>query len=234
MERQDELAVLARRLRALPASCGPVRLVAVDGHAGSGKSTLAGRLAVALGGAPVVHLDDVASHGALFDWVDRLTAQVTGPLSRGEPARFEVYDWDRRVFTGGGRADPAEVVLLEGVGAGRRALRPLLACLLWLDLPESAAWTRGRHRDGEELSDFWEGWTRAERSHFQEDPSHSFAHWLVRELATDYEVLPGPAVPSGSLDDITVGEGAAARDKPPGGRSQGGLDRGSAQELRFR
>ncbi|MFD0459286.1 NACHT domain-containing protein [Streptomyces violaceoruber] len=28
-------------------SCGPVRLIAVDGHAGSGKSTFAGRLAAA-------------------------------------------------------------------------------------------------------------------------------------------------------------------------------------------
>ena len=49
------------RLRRLPPSCGPVRLVGVDGHAGSGKSTFAGQLAEALGGAPVLHLDDIAT-----------------------------------------------------------------------------------------------------------------------------------------------------------------------------
>lgn len=188
-------AGLAGRLRAMPPSCGPVRLVAVDGHAGSGKSTLAGRLATALGGAPVVHLDDVASHAALFDWVDRLTDQVTGPLSRGETAHLEVYDWERRTFRGRARVrvPAADVVLLEGVGAGRRSLRPLLAGLLWMDVPPLEAWTRGRRRDGEALAGFWDFWTKAERAHFAGDPSYEFAHFLVREGRTGYEVLPGPA-----------------------------------------
>ena len=53
-----------------------MRLIGVDGHAGSGKSTFAGRLAAALGGAPVLHLDDIASHDALFDWTGRLLTQV--------------------------------------------------------------------------------------------------------------------------------------------------------------
>ncbi|NDZ89225.1 hypothetical protein G3I23_27350, partial [Streptomyces sp. SID10115] len=66
---------LADILRRLPPSCGPVRLVAVDGHAGSGKSTFAGRLAEALGGAPVLRLDDIASHDRLFDWTRRLREQ---------------------------------------------------------------------------------------------------------------------------------------------------------------
>ena len=74
---------LASRLRRLPPSCGPVRLIAVDGHAGSGKSTFAGELARSLGGAPVLHLDDLACHDELFGWTDRLIAQVIEPLARG-------------------------------------------------------------------------------------------------------------------------------------------------------
>lgn len=89
---------LAATLRALPPSCGPVRLIAVDGHAGSGKSTFAARLAEALGQAPVLHLDDLASHDALFDWTARLREQVIDPLSRGESARYEPYDWNARRF----------------------------------------------------------------------------------------------------------------------------------------
>jgi hypothetical protein len=184
----DALPALARRLTALPPSCGPVRLVAVDGHAGSGKSTCAGRLALLLGGAPVLHLDDLASHGAFFDWTDRLSEQVLTPLSHGSPARFEVYDWERRTFARTGVLPPAEVVLVEGVGAGRRELRPRLAALLWMDLGAAPSRARGEARDGPGLAGFWREWTQAEQAHFARDPSRPFADFLVREGACGYLV----------------------------------------------
>lgn len=113
-----DLAALAARLRAAPPSCGPVRLIAVDGHAGSGKSTFAGRLAAALGGVPVVHTDDLATHEELFAWSARFDAQILAPLSRGETAHYGVYDWVREEFTDERVLAPAPLVLVEGVGAG--------------------------------------------------------------------------------------------------------------------
>ncbi|MCC9305944.1 hypothetical protein LN042_02275 [Kitasatospora sp. RB6PN24] len=175
----DELDRLAARLRALPPSLGPVRLVAVDGHAGSGKTTFAGRLAAALGGAPVVHLDDLATHQEFFGWVDRLRSWVLEPLGRGEAAEFRGYDWVARDFRGARKITPAPVVLLEGVGAGRRALRPVLAALIWMELPAAEARARGLRRDGPELAAFWERWSAAEAAHFAADPSRPFAQVRV-------------------------------------------------------
>ncbi|MFI8205570.1 hypothetical protein [Streptomyces sp. NPDC085937] len=170
-----------------------MRLVAVDGHAGSGKSTFAALLAGALGGAPVLHLDDVARHDELFDWTGRLLGEVIGPLARGESAHYAPYDWRAR-RPGPPRALPAApVVVVEGVGAGRRALRPHLALLLWMDLPRAESWARGRARDGEEQREFWNGWTGAEREHFADDPSRPFAHLLVRQRQEGYELVAGPA-----------------------------------------
>ncbi|MZD10328.1 hypothetical protein GTW43_35410 [Streptomyces sp. SID5785] len=170
----------AGRLRGLPPSCGPVRLIGIDGHAGSGKSTFTTRLAAALGGAPVLRLDDIASHDALFGWTARLRTQVLDPLARGTTAHYETYDWHARRF-GAVRALPAaDVVLIEGVGAGRRALRPFLARLVWLDLPSEASWARGRARDGEAQRAFWDGWIPAEIAHFATDPSWPFADESVR------------------------------------------------------
>ncbi|MGI5351068.1 uridine kinase family protein [Streptomyces sp. CA-250714] len=175
------LEALADRLAALPASCGPVRLVGVDGHAGSGKTTLARQLSELLGGAPVLHLDDLACHEALFDWTERLAEQVLGPLERGAPARYVVYDWVARAHSTEAVLPPAPVILVEGVGAGRAALRPYLACLLWADMAAEAAWQRGRRRDGPGQHGFWERWIPAERAHFAADPSRPFADFLVRE-----------------------------------------------------
>ena len=200
---------LASRLRSLPPSCGPVRLIGVDGHAGSGKSTFAGRLAETLGGAPVLHLDDIASHDELFAWTGRLLAQVIEPFRRGEGARPTPYDGRARRFGPPRPLPAAPVVLMEGVGAGRRALRPHLAHLLWLEMPREDAWARGRSRDGEEQRAFWDRWVRAEAEHFSEDPSRPYADLLVRQLAEGYQVLPGPAGDRGPHPGVTH------REEPP-------------------
>ncbi|MDH6217202.1 uridine kinase [Streptomyces pseudovenezuelae] len=201
---------LASRLRRLPASCGPVRLVGVDGHAGSGKTTFAGELARALDDAPVLHLDDIASHDELFAWTGRLLTRVIEPFHRGESAEYAPYDWQARHFGPPRTLPPAPVVLIEGVGAGRRALRPHLACLLWMELPSEESWTRGRQRDGEEQREFWGEWVSAERRHFAEDPSRPFADALVRQCVKGYEVLPGPVNTAGLDHALTLGDGPSA------------------------
>ncbi|WP_436735983.1 uridine kinase family protein [Streptomyces sp. BBFR102] len=184
---------LAAEIREARPSLGPVRLVAVDGHAGSGKTTFAGRLAEALGGAPVLHLDDLATHDEPFAWTARLRRQVLAPLSRGEEAHYRPYDWNRRAFGPPTPLPAAPVVLIEGVGAGRRAVRPVLARLLWVDVDVRTARRRGEERDGPRLAAFWRGWARAERRHFAGDPSRPFADTLVRPGATgEPALLSGP------------------------------------------
>ncbi|MGV9565587.1 uridine kinase family protein [Streptomyces sp. NPDC003480] len=200
---------LASRLLRLAPSCGPVRLIGVDGHAGSGKSTFTARLAAALDGAPVLHLDDIATHEELFAWTDRLLREVITPLGRGGTAHYRPYEWRTRSFAPARSLPPAPVVLVEGVGAGRRALRPHLARLLWMEVPREEAWARGRSRDGEEQSAFWAGWVAAERRHFSEDPSRPFADLLVHQRPMGYQVARGPAGVAGPNQEITHSDGSA-------------------------
>ncbi|MGW6707813.1 uridine kinase family protein [Streptomyces sp. NPDC054956] len=203
----QSLQALAHELAALPPSLGAVRVVGIDGHAGSGKSTFAGLLAQALGGAPVLHLDDVATHEELFGWDERLRAQVLEPLGEGRAAHWAPYDWVERRFGAERVLEPAPVLLVEGVGAGRRALRPWLARLLWMETPRAKSWGRGRNRDGRELSDFWDGWERAELAHFSDDPSRPFADTLVRQSGTGYEWSSGTPATAGTATSVTEGDG---------------------------
>jgi hypothetical protein len=158
----------------------------------------------------VLHLDHIASHDELFDWTDRLMTQVIEPLGRGESARYTPYDWVSRTFGPPRPLPPAPVVVIEGVGAGRRALRPYLALLMWMELPREQSWARGRLRDGEEQREFWEGWVRAEQAHFAEDPSRPRADLLVRQTPEGYEMLTGPATTHGPDQDVTHCDGPSA------------------------
>ncbi|MEV8534126.1 hypothetical protein [Streptomyces sp. NPDC051211] len=190
----------------MPPSLGPVRLIGIDGHAGSGKSTFAERLARALGGVPVLHLDDVATHEELFGWTERFREQVLVPLAAGRAAHWAPYDWVERRFGPARVLEPVPLLLIEGVGAGRRAVRPHLARLLWMETPREQSWGRGRDRDGSELAGFWDGWERAELAHFADDPSRPFADTLVRQCGTGYEWTSGAAATPGTGTSVTEGD----------------------------
>ncbi|SEG74154.1 Uridine kinase [Actinacidiphila yanglinensis] len=188
------LAEVASGMDGLPPSCGRTRLIAVDGHAGAGKTTLARELAELLGGAQVVHTDDLATHEEPFGWTARLGAQVLGPLGAGRSAVHQVYDWRLRRFASERAVAPKPYLVLEGVGAGRAAIRPHLALLLWLEVPAAEARRRGLRRDGPELARFWTGWTAAEDAHFAADPTRPYADLLVhQEEGGGYRFAPGPA-----------------------------------------
>lgn len=160
----------ARHVHSLPSandasSAGPPRLVAVDGRSSSGKTTLSRRVADRVPGVAVVHTDDIAWWHSCFDWVDLLVRGVIEPLRRGEAVAFRPPAWDERKREGavtvpGG----AELVLIEGVGAGRRELNHLLDAMVYVqsDLDVGAARTRARIAAGEATASVDAGWMAEE------------------------------------------------------------------------
>ncbi|MPZ82218.1 MAG: uridine kinase [Actinophytocola sp.] len=146
---------------------GAVRLVAIDGPSGSGKSTLAGAVAAELH-APVVSTDDFATWEDPVSWWPRLVGGVLAPLTAGRPGGYVRTEWTN------GRPHPgatvtvevSDVLVLEGVSAGRRSIRPRLSALIWCEVTGRAErLARAVARDGEASrepliawQDFEEGW----------------------------------------------------------------------------
>ncbi len=171
-ERADAVAQVARRVRDSPARLGSVRLVCVDGPAGSGKTTFAGRLVdelVAAGSsAALVHLDDLydgwrGMEGTLWP---RLRAQVLDPLRRGASGRYQRYDWSVGRFDGWVDVPPADVLVVEGCGAARRAADPFASLRVWVQADDDLRLARGLARDGEGARESWLAWMADERAHF--------------------------------------------------------------------
>jgi hypothetical protein len=150
-------------------------VVALDGPSGAGKTRLALALAERLPGAAVVHLDDLyPGWDGLEGVVPLLVDHVLCPLPGRQAIVVPTWDWTRdspgrpRTLTALGPPRPP-VVLVEGAGAGARAVAPFLAGLIWLEAAEPVRRDRALARDGSTYAPYWARWARQEEAHFHRE-----------------------------------------------------------------
>lgn len=191
------LASLARTVRSRAPRCGPTRVVGVDGPAGAGKSTVAHRLAAALDGAPVVHLDDLYD-GWDGAWAPRLVTDLEHwllePWQLGRDARYPVFDWAAGRYGAWRDVPAAPVVVMDGVGSGQRPLRPYLSLLLWVEAPGVDVLARVIGRDGAQVAAPMRRWLALEAEHFARERTRSAADLAIdgRAAIDDAVTLLGP------------------------------------------
>lgn len=190
-------AGLVRRHVGTPAGRPPV--LAVDGRSAGGKTTLAGRLAAATPGAAVVHTDDVAWWHAVFDWVDLLVDGVLAPVRRGEAVSYRPPKWDERGRSGAIEVPAgASLVVVEGVGAGRRELTGFVDGVVWVrtDPGEAARRDAVRVAAGETTASDYAAWMA------EEAPFVSAQRAWERAFAT---VCGSPSLPHDPRTEVVVG-----------------------------
>jgi uridine kinase len=193
----ETYAGLAKLILGRPPRLGGVRLVAVDGPSGAGKTWFAERLAQEMA-APVLHTDDL-----LDGWADQFTSWprigrlALEPLRHGWTARYERYQWDQGRFAGEPvEIEPAEVVLMEGVGSARRVIRGELSLAVFVTAPPDLRLARVLSRDGGDdlaFRAYLERWRRAEDRHFAGEDTAAYADVVVdgaaERSAEGYEEL---------------------------------------------
>ncbi|WP_045730682.1 chorismate-binding protein [Pseudarthrobacter chlorophenolicus] len=162
-------------------------IIAIDGRSGAGKTTLAVELAARLRARHKVslfHLEDIyPGWNGLAAGIERYVSTVLGPLSRGEAATWTSWDWERH-YDGDSRVTlPAEIVIVEGVGAAAAAARPFLGVVIWADSPEEVRRTRALQRDGETYEPFWEQWAAQESEWLAADDVAAEADLQIRNVA---------------------------------------------------
>jgi hypothetical protein len=196
----------------------------VDGPAGSGKTTFAARLANALRatGTTVaeVHTDDL-----LEGWTDiesfwpRLCEQILDPFSRGEPARYQRYDWVGCRFDEEWITVPVpDVLVLEGVSSARTAGDPLRSLGVFVYTDRVHRLARGIERDGEAMRPDWLRWMADEDKHFAAEATPLRADLLVDGAPTvphnpDHEYVLLPADLGSRM--CLAGPGDAEKESPP-------------------
>lgn len=157
---------------AAPPRLGGVRLVSVDGPSGAGKSTLARRLFAAFTNVALVSTDDFATWDDPVAWWSRLDKGVLRPLADGRLGRYQRIQWPNGVPRPGEwvTVDVPDVLVLEGVSAGRRSVQDRLSCLVWVDFADAPArLARSVRRDGEASRAYLSRWQEFEAGWFAVD-----------------------------------------------------------------
>jgi anthranilate synthase component 1/para-aminobenzoate synthetase len=154
-------------------------IIAIDGRSGSGKTTLAIELAARLREhhkVSLFHLEDIyPGWNGLAAGIERYVSTVLSPLRRGEAAEWVSWDWEKH-YDGEVRVTrPAEIVLVEGVGAAAASARPLLDAVIWADSPDQDRRARALARDGRTYEPFWDQWAAQEEEWLAADdvPGHA-------------------------------------------------------------
>jgi anthranilate synthase component 1/para-aminobenzoate synthetase len=165
-------------------------IIAIDGRSGSGKTTLAIELAARLREhrkVSLFHLEDIyPGWNGLAAGIERYVTTVLSPLRSGESAEWVSWDWERH-YDGESRITrPAEIVLVEGVGAAAAAALPLLDAVIWADSSDADRRARALARDGDTYEPFWDQWAAQEAEWLAADdvPARADVHVLNRADGT--------------------------------------------------
>ncbi|MFD1213660.1 uridine kinase, partial [Arthrobacter sp. GCM10027362] len=148
-------------------------VIAVDGRSGAGKTTLAVELAALLRAhrsVSLFHLEDIyPGWGGLADGQRRYRETVLKPLAAGRPAAWTSWDWQQGADGSARTTEPAEVVLLEGVGAAHADARDFLDAVVWIEAGSAERRRRALARDGAGYEPYWDLWAAQEDAWLAED-----------------------------------------------------------------
>ncbi|GAB3256313.1 aminodeoxychorismate synthase component I [Arthrobacter pigmenti] len=158
-------------------------IIAVDGRSGAGKTTLALELAANLRTHHTVslfHLEDIyPGWDGLQAGVEAYRQSILGALNRGTTAHWQPWDWNAGRHGAEQVLALSEIVVVEGVGAGSTAARPMVDVVIWCTATDRQRKERALARDGDLFAPFWDRWARQEAALLQHDDVTAAADLLV-------------------------------------------------------
>ena len=163
-------------------------IITIDGVAGAGKTTLAQYLKIeyqSCYSVQIVHMDD------LYDgWINPLGLNLSVKLREiaqahkdRRPLSISQYDWNNSLAGALFTIDPIDLLILEGVGSGQRAIREFVETKIWIDLEPIVGLHRVLARDGFEIEELMLSFLKEQRIHFSEEGTRDAADFHLAGLS---------------------------------------------------
>jgi len=159
-------------------------IIAIDGPAGAGKTTLAHEIYLALSlkmSVTVIHMDDL-----YYGWDNALGADLSVILKylvnqhqKNSSAQIKRYNWSTSSFGESENIEPADLLILEGVGSGDKSLQDDLAALIWIDIDPEIGVMRVIDRDGYQVEDEMKKWLGTQQEYFSQHSTREKADFIL-------------------------------------------------------
>ncbi len=159
-------------------------IIAIDGPAGAGKTTLAREIYLALSlemSVNVIHMDDLYDgwNNALSEDLTQILVYLVSQHKSKKPAVIRKYNWVTSSFAESEEIPPADLLILEGVGSGDKALQDDLAALIWIDIDPEIGVKRVIERDGSQVADEMKKWVGAQEEYFSQHSTREKADFIL-------------------------------------------------------
>ena len=179
------VAAIASALADPTRQIGKTTLVVIDGPSGSGKTTLAKRIGdhfLSLSTSTlIIHADDLYS-----GWEDALGESLTETfthsllpgLESGQAYFLPRFDWILNEYSHPFYQLSADLVIVEGVGAGQAALRAASALSIWIEVSDEVGLIRVLNRDGAGIRKEMHNFQISQRAHFSKEKTKESADFF--------------------------------------------------------
>jgi uridine kinase len=159
-------------------------IIAIDGPAGAGKTTLAHEIYLALSlkmSVKVIHMDDLYDgwDNALGEDLTKILLYLANQHKEQSPSKIKRYNWANSSFDESEELAPTDLLILEGVGSGDKALQDDLAALIWIDIDPEIGVKRVIDRDGVQVADEMEKWLGTQQEYFSQHSTREKADFLL-------------------------------------------------------
>ena len=159
-------------------------IIAIDGPAGAGKTTLAHEIFLALSpkmSVSVIHMDDLYNgwDSALGEDLTSVLQYLAAQHRNISAAEIRRYNWTTSSFGESETIEPADLLILEGVGSGDKSLQDELAALIWIDIDPEIGVMRVIARDGYQVEDEMKKWLGTQQEYFSQHSTREKADFIL-------------------------------------------------------
>jgi uridine kinase len=159
-------------------------IIAIDGPAGAGKTTLAHEIFLALSpkmSVNVIHMDDLYDGwaNALGEDLTKVLLHLVNQHKQSKSTTINRYNWATSSFNESETLVSADLLILEGVGSGDKALQDDLASLIWIDIDPEIGLNRVIARDGAQVSDEMRKWLGTQQEYFSQHSTREKADFIL-------------------------------------------------------